>query len=346
MSRYNPQYFKCREVCPVCEAQGLETLYTCALTDDPVRSLLDSHYRAQGYVKWEWLEGTDYVVCSCNDCGLIFQRHVPTEALLCELYDGMIAPKPLARLEARRLTVDNFEQIGGELSLLFRRLGKHPTEVSFLDYGFGHGRWARVAAAMGATVYATEISPEKIAMAAGIGVRIIDDSALDTMRFDIVHTEQVFEHLTDPARDFRRLSAALKPGGLMKVAVPPRGRIGQRLQSDGMIGRSPQEAEWNAKASRLPHLKDYVSILPLEHLNAYSAASIEHLARQNAMQVISRVRRQSVAISASSAGDLVRSLFRLAKVSLRPLVARNAGYFLLAAAHGSQPMQARPAESP
>jgi trans-aconitate methyltransferase len=187
-----------------------------------------------------------------------------------------------------------------------------------------------VAVAMGAKVYATEISAEKIAYARTLGIEVVDPSVLPEMRFDLIHTEQVFEHLTDPATDFQTLSAALAADGILKIAVPPQGRIRHLLKTRGMIDRSPQESEWNSDVRRRSDLEDYVSILPLEHLNAYSTRSIECLARQNSMAVVSRVRRQSVPLSTLSASLLSQSLIQLAKVTLRPLVRRSAGYYLLA----------------
>jgi 2-polyprenyl-3-methyl-5-hydroxy-6-metoxy-1,4-benzoquinol methylase len=127
------------------------------------------------------------------------------------------------------------------LGFLFRVVDKPPWQVRFLDHGFGHGRWARVAVAMGASVVATEISPEKVVNASKIGAQIVPHEVLSDMQFDIIHTEQVFEHLTDPERDFQTLAKALSKVGLMKVAVPPQGNIRASLKANGMISWSPQE---------------------------------------------------------------------------------------------------------
>jgi SAM-dependent methyltransferase len=323
--------FLCRENCPVCASPRHEILFQGPLTGPPVRDFIASHYQNQGgQIDWSKLEGTDYVLCDCLDCGLIYQKHVPNEAMLHEIYDVMIGPTFLHESALRWLTVDNFEKIAGELDVLFRILGRKPADIQFLDFGFGHGHWARVAAAMGATVFGTEISPEKITYAKGIGVTALDDTAISDMRFDIIHTEQVFEHLTFPRRDFRRLAQALAPGGIMKVAVPPQKNIRHLLRRRGMIDWSPAPSLWNPDSTlkNQSRYNAYICIEPLEHLNAYSSAAMNCLAKENNLRLISHVRRQSVSFNILSPALIARSLVQMAKILLRPVFRRDSGYYI------------------
>jgi len=334
-SQCNARYFLIRDKCPICMSNRWDVLYSCPLARFPVRGFIESHYSHQGHIDWERLEGTDYVICECSECGLLYQKHVPNGDFLNTLYNEMIGPTFLARLESTRLTVDNFEEIAGELSLLIRAIGKHPTEIRFLDYGMGYGRWARIAAAIGAQVFCTEISPDKIAAARKLGIEPIQDESLSEMRFDIIHTEQVFEHLTDPRSSFQKLASALSRNGIMKIAVPSPGRIRRLLKTHGMIDRSPQEGTFHATSGcNLDRFQDYVSIMPLEHLNAYSSRTIVVLAGINGMRLVGRVRRQSVAVCTANVSLLMRSLYRLIKVSLRPVLRRNSGYYLLTSSTG------------
>lgn len=321
----NDSFFVARAACPVCSSDSLSQIYRCSLTEPPIRDLIASHYERQGEIDWSLLSGTDYVLEECRECGLIYQRNVPNNELLSRVYDGFIAPRFLAELEAERLTIETFNEVAGELSVLFRLCGKHPAEITFLDYGFGHGRWARVARALGATVFATEISAEKISAAASIGVVIIADEELDRQRFDIVHTEQVFEHLVEPGREFRRLAAATE--GVMKVAVPWHGNIPALLKSKGMTSKSPFNDSLDGK--RLSNSDfSYVSILPLEHLNAYSPRTMEYLARQSSLKIVSKVRRGSVALDFTGLGLLTHSLTRTASMLAKTLLAPDRGYYL------------------
>jgi hypothetical protein len=324
-STINDRFFVARTACPVCGSHSLSRLYRCSLTESPIRDLIASHYERQGEIDWSLLCGTDYVLEECNKCGLIYQGNVPDNDLLGRIYDGFIAPRFLAELEAEQLTVENFNQVAGEMGVLFRLCGKHPAEIRFLDYGFGHGRWARVARALGATVFATEISEDKKAAAASIGVTILADEELDRTRFDIVHTEQVFEHLVEPGREFRRLAAVTD--GVMKVAVPWHGDIPALLTRKGMASRSPFTDGLDGKRLSNSDIS-YVSILPLEHLNAYSPRTMEYLAKENGMEILSTVRRGSVALDFTGFGLLKDSLIRAASMLAKTMLAPDRGYYL------------------
>lgn len=264
-----------RKSCPICGSSSLSVLFSAPYTDRRVREHILSHYRNQGVVSFEPLEGVDYTILECLDCDLIFQKMVPTGRMLSIIYDQFIDQARLRELELSRLTVENFRAIARHLAVLFAAVDKSPAHIRFLDFGFGYGRWARVAVGMGAEVFATEISPEKIAFAASIGVKIIPEDALPDQRFDIIHTEQVFEHLTDPAGTFDKLARSLAENGIFKISVPKQGRIRDLLRHHGFIDWSPYEFDYKKKK-----FNNYDCIMPLEHLNAFSPRSIEHLARR------------------------------------------------------------------
>lgn len=309
---YDKDFFVERRNCPVCTSARSSVLYCSPMAENPIRGFLERHYKNQGTIDWKYLVGTDYVLCDCAECGLIYQRYAPTEILVRYIYNHLISPSVLTEIETDRLTIDNFEKIAGELSCLFRLLDKHPTKIRFLDYGFGHARWARVAKAMGAKVFGTELSSEKIALARTLGIEIVPDEVLVGMRFDLVHTEQVFEHLVAPAHEFHKLAKVLSCDGILKVAIPPQGSIRRQLKAHGVRDQ------------------DYTSILvvgALEHLNAFSPRSMQVLAKRYDLRLTSRVRRQTIPFDPWGGVRLAGFLARVSRVTLRPL-RRDSGYYL------------------
>jgi SAM-dependent methyltransferase len=248
----------------------------------------------------------------------------------------MISPTFVKKFDLSLLTVDNFENIAGELGALFRSIPRHPTEIRVLDYGFGYGRWARVAVAMGAKVFATEISPEKIAFASTIGVKIVDDETITKMQFELIHAEQVFEHLTYPAQEFRKLAGVLTTDGLMTVGVPRQGKIRRLLKQRGMINWSPLEKAWNPNIGEnsIRSYHDYNCIIPLEHLNAYSGKSIEILAEKNNLQLISQLRKSSIPLHTINVALMLRSVVELSKVIATPILRRESGNYIFALKSG------------
>jgi hypothetical protein len=320
-----------RTRCPVCDSGRLATLIELPYDSPQVRGHIESHYRNQGIVDHAVLRGVDYALEECRDCDLIFQRMVPTEAMLAVLYDGFIDPRKLKAHELSRLTLANFQDVARRLTDLLLVVGKEPKDVSLLDFGFGYGRWARVAVGMGMRVFATEISPEKIAFARSLGVTVLSEDELPNYAFDIVHAEQVFEHLTEPGRTFDLLSPCVADGGVFKIAVPRQGRVRTLLRRHGLIDWSPFEYEFRRRG-----YNDYNAVLPLEHLNAFSRKAIEHLARRAGMTVRpGSFGGRHLDLDVGSVRDLARSAGQLGVRVLKDLYvrlgpgARDGGYYLL-----------------
>ncbi len=325
--RCNTAYFTRRTCCPACGSTAMRPVYACPLDADPAASFIRSHYAAQGVVDWSRLEGTDYALAECGTCTLLFQVTVPNERLLPIIYNEMIEPARLAALETQRLTLANFFDIAGELAHLIRLTGKHPSQVSFLDFGFGHGRWARVARALGATVYVTEFGEDKHEAAAAIGVTVLEDSEVGSRRFDIVHTEQVFEHLVDPAEQFARLASVT--GSLLKIAVPRHKDAAALLARTGLplvspFAASPDSRGWNWND------RTYVAVQPLEHLNVYTRRAMEVLAERNRMRIIADIRKGSVNVATSGVASAMRGLARTAMGLAKSAFGPRRGYYLFA----------------
>ncbi|HVM37102.1 MAG TPA: methyltransferase domain-containing protein [Sphingomicrobium sp.] len=318
-------HFSKRESCPVCASGGSEIFFSAPMAEGAVRSFIESHYCEQGQVDWSYLEGAQFELAHCKACDLIYQVHAPDDRLLTHVYTEMITPDYLRSLEVKDFTVTEFMRTAGELAVLFRMTGKPPLEVSFLDYGFGWGRWGRVARAMGASVFATEIGEDKKALARSLGVTVLDDHEIDGRTFDIVHTEQVLEHLVEPGRDFARLAAAT--GHVLKVAVPARGRIRELLERGGMPTVSPF---YRTQSGGAAHRTDdaYISVQPLEHLNAFSPATMDWLARANRMRVVSRVRNRISALDLTGAGPFAQSAAGIARQTGKMIVRPDMGYYL------------------
>lgn len=319
--------FTPRTECPVCGDTQTIRIYARRYDEDPVRSLVDSNFSRQGVVNWGLLAGIPFEVDKCATCDLIFQVQMPNDAMLEEIYTRMITAGFLDEYERGLLTLDQFHRIAGEFTVLFEMIGKHPADITMLDFGVGQGRWARVARGMGATVYCTEIGDDKKALARTLGLEVIEDPDVDTMTFDLVHTEQVLEHLTHPGRDFARLARAVAPGGLFKAAIPYRGKLEQLLTTKGLPSVA-MFASGGAKA--IPgEVEAFASIQPLEHLNAFSDATISWLAAKNGLVEVSEVRRRSVSFDTGGPRALIGGVKKvgveLVKAAMKPKI----GYHLL-----------------
>ena len=106
---------------------------------------------------------------------------------------------------------------------------------------------------------------------------------LPAERFHFINTEQVFEHLVDPAGTVKALANALRPDGLLKISVPNAADLDRRLA----------RGHWDA----VKHTEDSLNIVhPLEHLNAFTVRALEVMAADAGLRRVKvRLREQYAA---------------------------------------------------
>ena len=129
---------------------------------------------------------------------------------------------------------------------------------SALDVGCGAGLLTEPLARLGAEVTGIDAAPESIAVArahaAGQGLTIdyrageVSQLAAEAIRFDLVTSMEVIEHVADPSAFVSALSGLLAPGGLLVVSTPnrtPQSRLAMITLGEG-LGRIPKGThDWN-----------------------------------------------------------------------------------------------------
>ena len=286
-----------RDGCPVCRSANSTELLSLPFATSPVADYLRRHY--DGRLDPDELGTARYSLDACGTCGLIFQREVLGAAGLRRLY-GELAAHDRAAIESRR-GLDVRTEYAGQVEQLIRLAGREPSELSVLDFGAGLGMWLDMAAGFGCRVAACELEgPAAGAVEASRHVTL-DLDALEPSSFDIVNAEQVVEHLVDPAGVLGALARSLRPGGVLRVAVPDGTGVRARLAS----------LDWNAPKGAAASVEP---VAPLEHVNCFDRSSLLRLGREAGLEPVSvplRVlRRPSVRLN-----ELVRAL----RERVRPL---------------------------
>lgn len=93
-----------------------------------------------------------------------------------------------------------------------------------VDVGCGRGDLAATLVGCGWSVTGVEPSPDACALARARGVDArqgtLGDVPLEPAAYDFAVFQHSLEHVPDPLGDLRRVSAALRPGGLVSITVP------------------------------------------------------------------------------------------------------------------------------
>jgi SAM-dependent methyltransferase len=291
--------FVTRAACPACGGAALKEIYACGFREPPVRDYLRDFYQPVGGVDFARLEGASYVLCECAACGMVFQRDVPGDELMVELYERWIDPVKSRALHHGDAALGCFAEHAREIATIVAFLGGRPQRLRVLDFAAGWGEWARMARAFGCDTSISELSASRVASAREQGLRTIPPAELPGHAFDLINTEQVLEHLPQPHETLLALRRSLAPGGLLKVCVPNGRTLARRLRA----------MDWTApKGSRL----SLNLVSPLEHINCFMPSSLRALAaRAGYRRVTIPLRTQwRHCLDLSSARALARSFLR------------------------------------
>lgn len=264
-----PTCFIERNRCPVCDGSDAERLFDAPYDDGPIRAFLDAFYPPPGGVDHGALAGGRYVLDACRGCGLVFQRHVLDGPTTHALYESWIDP-----MAARAQADSSRERVfayAAEMLTLLHAFDRPPSRIRVLDFGMGFGAYCRMARGFGFTVAGVELSDTRVEAARADGIVVLRWHEVPTRRFDFLHAEQVFEHLAEPVTALRHLVASLEPGGYVKLGVPDGRGIRERLAQPDF-------------AAPKNHPRSLNAVSPLEHVNCFTPATLEALARSAGLE--------------------------------------------------------------
>lgn len=267
------KWFFIRKNCPVCLSKDFKIIYENRYLAPHLMNYLIDFYSPQGTIEFEYLEGAFYVLCECTVCNSIFQREVPNNFFLERLYEHWIDPKKAFEQEKSLIGLEYYSKYAQEIMQISSYFKNTTSCLDFFDFGMGWSRWALMAKAFGCNVYGTELSKKRVEYARSNGITVITWDEIPDHRFDLINTEQVFEHLSDPLQTLCHLKKALKTNGLIKISVPGAHDIRRRLKV----------MNWNAPKGSRDSLNP---VAPLEHINFFRRTSLNKMAMEAGMQEV------------------------------------------------------------
>ncbi len=199
-----------------------------------------------------------YCVVKCPDCGLAYVDPIPVSEDLSRHYDQDYYAEWISGQREKRKCM---------WMQRLKRIESMTNKGSLLDVGCGEGLFLELAKESGwqvhgadVSAYATQFASKRLGQSLFCGQ--IWDADLTDQSFDVITLWHVLEHTTSPMRTLQEVRRALKPSGLLVVAVP-------NLNDKFM------QATYRLVKGRKPHL---FSIIDKEvHIFHFSVQSLRRL---------------------------------------------------------------------
>ncbi len=197
--------FIVRNNCPACASSKLRLLYENKFEEYPIKEYLESFYSSRGGVEFEYLKDGTYRLMECENCNLIFQSEILNDSNMKRLYENWINPDRVFKTAKNIHDLRYYAYNAQEIMQIIDYLQKRPSELDFFDFGMGWGNWALMAKAFGCNSYGTDLSEERIKHAESSGLKVISWEEIPDYKFDLINSEQVFEHIPQPLETLKHL---------------------------------------------------------------------------------------------------------------------------------------------
>jgi SAM-dependent methyltransferase len=296
-----------RASCPGCRSQNYAALQEISYSDPDVFAFLCAYYC---HVDPDAIRGHlgdgALAIAECTVCGLIYQREIPDPDFMRALYADWIIEGDELAPSSKPMALDHYTYLASEVMDLVaeqRLVVGSERRIRVLDFGMGWGAWLQMARSLGAIVYGSEISEPKIAHARSIGIPVLTPVQIGAMEFDLICTEQVFEHVPYPAELLQSLVASLAPSGYLKISVPPGHAVKATLS----------RWRWDDAFANQQKL---MPVQPLEHINCFTSRSLDTLAGKYGLERAAVSPLRAMALSTgwhsvrSAAKNVLRPIYR------------------------------------
>lgn len=262
-----------RDSCPVCASKEGRLIYELSYEDQELSDYLVKFYDIEREEVFSYLQGEFFRVISCDQCKLVYQQDIPTSEMMDILYEKWIDPSTSYHDSVNLRPPSFFKRLANEHHALLKYFNQSPDRLHFFDFGMGWGTWCKMGHGFGIKTYGAELSAARQAHCKEYGIEVVDLSDVGNHQFEVINTDQVFEHLANPFEILSQLVAGLRPGGLVHIFVPNGFDIQRRLQ----------KANWSLDKH---HPMSLNPIAPLEHINCFNQESLVHLGKRLSLKLI------------------------------------------------------------
>ena len=250
-----------RDHCPICKTSEILSIYRLSYQDTKIKSFFEYYYKKK--LNLDLISQYDYNLLECQNCKFIFQQFIPDEFFSEELYENIISAQDSLKKKQDNITSIS-KKYHNELSLL-KNIFKNK-KINILEFGAGWGFWSLEAKKFGFDVSCFELSKKRIDYMKSKGLNVVNSIKNDSKKYDLIYSDQTFEHINDPMETLKLLDESLNSGGYILLNFPSSFRFKSKVKKNYV----PKKDEAH----------------PLEHLNLFNRSSVNHLIKETNLKLI------------------------------------------------------------
>ena len=252
-----------RNVCPTCSKSNFKIIFSLFYSDKKLSSFLKSYYGNK--IKLDKIKNKKYTLLECINCSFIFQEEVPSNNFSEILYEDLIDTGTSFN-KKYNFEIKYKKKLSYEIKLINNILKKDPKSIDILEFGAGWGYWSKYMQEKGFNISAFEISENRINFMKKNNIKVISKLNNSKDKFDLIYSEETFEHISNPRETLMTMSKLLKDNGFILLRFP-----------SNYLFKSKLTNNYRPK-SDCAH--------PLEHINLFNKKSFKFMLKNTDLETI------------------------------------------------------------
>lgn len=252
-----------RNICPTCSMNNFNIVYSLFYSDEKITSFLKSYY--ENKIELDKIKNYKYTLLECINCSLIFQEEIPSSDFSNILYEDLINAETSFN-KKKEFEIKYNKKLNYEVKLINNIFKKNPEYIDILEFGAGWGYWSKYMQEKNFNVSAFEISKSRIDFMIKNNLKVINKLDNSKDKFDLIYSEETFEHISNPRETLLDMSRLLKDNGFILLRFP-----------SNYLFKSKINSKYRPKAD-CAH--------PLEHINLFNKKSFDFMLKSTDLEMI------------------------------------------------------------
>ena len=252
-----------RNVCPACSKSNFKIIFSLFYSDEKLSSFLKLYYGNR--VDLDKIKNNKYTLLECINCSLMFQEEIPGNNFSKILYEDLIDTE-ISFNKKNNFEIKYKKKLSYEIKLINSLFKKNLKFIDILEFGAGWGYWSKYMKEKGFNISAFEISENRINFMKKNNINVINKLDNSKNKFDLIYSEETFEHISDPRETLLTMSKLLKDNGFILLRFP-----------SNYLFKSKLNNNYRPKAD-CAH--------PLEHINLFNKKSFEFMLKNTDLEII------------------------------------------------------------